>query len=192
MKHLRNVILFVIICESHLFSQNFSQADSIPKFRGFDWAESIDNVKSREFTNYMQTYIGFGVYILSYHGEIVDYEARIDFVFEGEVLVEGQYILEVDSYTETYEKIKNYYFNKLGTPNYWASSHPNAKIDWTGDESGMCRGPEIYWEYCNGFIGIIAEKYMEEITITILYAYQKTIEEYGKFVTYPYDEILEN
>jgi hypothetical protein len=192
MRSFRSVILFVILIESYLYAQNFNQTDSIPKFRSFYWEESFNDVKSREIAKYMQTYIAFGESILSYHGEIADCEARIDFVFIDGILVEGHYIIEVDSYEETNEKIKDYYFKKLGTPNYWASSHPNSKIAWIGDENEICRGPEIYWGYCDGFIAIIAEKYMKEITITIIYAHNKTIQEYGKIVTYPYEKILDN
>ena len=101
--------------------------------------------------------------------------------------LEGLFEIEVDSFEIVYEKIKEFYIRKLDYPIYWAGSHPNTEVNWEGDSKGLCRGPEIYWEYFDGFIAIIAEKYLDEITISILYAYDKTIVDYGKYVTFPYN-----
>lgn len=182
-------LIILLLLVSNLYPQGYNDLDSIPKFRGFDWGETLENIKSKELADYKQTFIGFGVNTLSYSGKIAELDADIDYVFENDVLSEGIYIIKVELsfFDEAFEKIKNYYFQKLNIPHYWASSHPNSKINWNDTvENETCRGPEIYWEYCNGFIGIVAEKFKEEITITVIYVHQKTIQSYGKYVTFPY------
>lgn len=192
MKNILKLIFLFLFLHSYSFPQNESQVDSIPSFRGIEWGASIEEVKSKELANYMQTFMGFGVHIMSYSAEIADFDAVLDYVFEDSILVEASYCFEIEFFPESFKKLKDYYINKLGTPFYWANSHPNSTIDWSNEsEQDLCRGPELYWEYCNGFIGLIAEKYKDEITITALYSYQKTIREYGKYVIYPYSEILE-
>ena len=169
-----------------------TEFDSIPSFRGFEWGTSIEEVKSKELANYMQTFMGFGVHIMSFSTAVADFDAVLDYVFEDSILVEASYCFEIESFPESFKKLKDYFINKLGSPFYWANSHPDYDIDWAEEsDNGICRGPEIYWEYLNGFIGMIAEKYKEDITLTILYVHQKTINEYGKYVIYPYSEILE-
>jgi len=186
MKHLIKVVVIFCVFQWNFYSQDFSQLDSIPKFRGIEWEETLEFVKAKEIAKYMQRSKGFGVEILSFHGVISKYKARIDYVFKDNKLIEGIYEIEVESFEETYEEIKNTYFRKLDIPNYWASSHPDSDFDWNGEEDNLCRGPEIYWEYCDGFIAIIAEKYKSEITISILFAHEKTIQDYGKYVTFPF------
>lgn len=185
------LLIILILLGSKFYPQDFSGLDSIPKFRGFDWGESLKNIESNELSDYKQTFIGFGVKTLSYSGKIAELDADIDYVFENNVLTEGMYIIkvEISLFDEIIEKIKNYHFEKLDIPHYWSSSHPNSKIDWSKvEENGICRGPEIYWEYCDGFIGIIAENFKDDITITILYVKGKSINDYGKYVKYPYPE----
>ena len=192
MKHLSILLLIILLLDSSSFAQNESQTDSIPKFRGFEWGVSMDEVRSIELSRYMQTFIGFGVNIITYSGEISDYKAEIDYVFEDSILVEASYCIKVEIFPDDFKKIMEYYISKFGTPFYWANSHPNSVINWrVKSENDLCRGPELYWEYCNGFMGLIAEKYKDEITISILYVYQKTIHEYGKYVIFPYSEIVE-
>lgn len=179
-------ILFFVI-GSNLYSQVQTLVDSIPNFRGIEWGQSIEGVRSLELAKYDQSYIGFGVYILTYHGNHLNYDSKIDYVFEEDVLKEAFYTIETKLFTETFESIKEHYINRFGRPNYWSSSHPDATINWVFEsEEDYCRGPEIYWEFCNGFLGIISEKYKASITITILFVHNKTIEDYGKFVVYPY------
>ena len=43
----------------------------------------------------------------------------------------------------------------------------------------MFIGPSIYWVFKDGFIGLISQKYKEEITLIVLYAYNTTVEEYN-------------
>lgn len=190
MKYLRKIILLCLLINSISFSQTFSKLDSIPSFRGMEWGETIDDVKSKEIANYRQTFIGFGETVISYFGKITSFEATIDYAFKDDVLTEASYNIDIENFNETFEKVKDYYINKLGEPNYWASLHPRFIGNWKGDEeNGLCRGPELYWEYCNGFIGIITEKYKDDITLTVLYVHDKTILDYGKLVTFPYEVI---
>lgn len=178
------VILFLV---GNLYSQEPTQLDSIPKFRSIDWGESVESVRNLELSEYDQAYIGFGVYILTFHDKHLGYESKIDYVFEEDELVEAFYTIEAETFEETYNIIKENYINKFGRPNYWSSAHPDASIKRVFEsEEEYCRGPEIYWEFCNGFLGIISERYKQSITITILFVHNKTIDEYGKFVVYPY------
>lgn len=180
-------LIFFFAVGSCLYSQEPTQIDSIPNFRGIEWGESIQGVRSLELAKYDQLYIGFGVHILTFHDTHLNYYTKIDYVFEEEKLKEAFYTIETESFEETFQNIKASYINRFGRPNYWSSSHPDASINSVFEsESDYCRGPEIYWEFCNGFLGIISEKYKETITITILFVHEKTIEDYGKFVVYPY------
>ncbi len=43
----------------------------------------------------------------------------------------------------------------------------------------MFIGPSFYWEFKNGFIGLISQKFKEEITLTILFASDLTVDEYN-------------
>ena len=167
-------------------AQDASTLDSIPSFRGYNWGTNIEKVRSTELADYMQTYIGFGSYVISYKTRLIGFEARMDYVFEDSILTEASYELEGINFETVFQDIKKYYYNILGLPNYWASSHPDLSINWNEEENGICRGPEIYWEYCDGFIGIVAEQYKESISITILYVKGKSINNYGKYVKYPY------
>ena len=190
---MKSILSFLILI--HLFSvdqyaQDSDKLELVPKFRGFEWGESINDVKSKEMLQYMQTTRGFGEEIISYKGSTAGLNARIDYIFRDGKLVEGLYEIEVDSFEVDFEIVKDYYFKLLDYPNYWASSHPNTEINWIGDEHGLCRGPEMYWEYFNGFIAVIAEKFREEITISIIYVYDKTILDYGKYVTFPYGKAV--
>jgi hypothetical protein len=184
-------IFLLVLLDS--FSQSSGKLTYISKFRGYEWGESINSIRSKEILKYMQTTKGFGEEILSYQGQTAGLDARVDYIFRDGKLVEGLYEIEVDSFEIEFEIIKDYYFEKLDYPNYWASSHPNTEINWVGDEvNTLCRGPEMYWEYYDGFIAIVTEKYKNEITISIIYVYDKTILDYGKYVTYPYKNSFNN
>ena len=43
----------------------------------------------------------------------------------------------------------------------------------------MCIGPSFYWVFKNGFIGLISQKFKEDITLTILFASDLTVDEYN-------------
>ena len=148
--------------------------------------ESIKNVESLELAHYAQTYFGFGECILSYYGNILDFSTMIDYTFKDSILIEGSYTIHTKNFPSTFSKIKKFYTNQLGEPSYWATAFPDSSFQFKDtSETKQCRGPELYWEYCNGFIGIISEKYEDDITITILYAHNKTIAEYGKYLPFP-------
>ncbi|MEJ2193375.1 MAG: hypothetical protein P8X73_00775 [Ignavibacteriaceae bacterium] len=40
-------------------------------------------------------------------------------------------------------------------------------------------GPSFYWVFEDGFIGLISEKFKEETTLTILFTFNLTIDEYN-------------
>ena len=175
----------IILVSTITLAQGSDAKDVLPNFRGTEWGTSYANVEAKELAEYHQDFIGFGMTILSYKGKLLNYEAGIDYVFESDTLTEAMYILEVESFPEIYQKIKEHYFSKYDEPHYWANAHPHAVFNWGEEENGVCKGPEIYWEFCDGFIGIISEKDNDEISITVLYAYNKTILDYGKYVKFP-------
>ena len=185
------IILILTLCEA-LYSQNSGKLEYMPKFRECEWGEKFVDVRANEVETYLQTTYGFGQKILSYTTKIAGYKARVDYVFKDERLVEGIYEIKVDSFEVAFDEIRQFYIEKLDYPVYWSGSHPLTKTNWKGNENGLCRGPEIYWEYFDGFIAIVAEKYKQEITISILYVYDKTIVDYGKYVVFPYKNITEN
>jgi len=184
-------IIFIALLGSILsFGQNISELDSIPKFRNFHWGETLKNVESEESAHYAQSFIGFGEYILSYYGNILDFRTMIDYTFKDSILIEGSYTIQTtnSNFSESFNKIKGLYISNLGKPSYWASAYPDSSFHFENtSEAKQCRGPELYWEYCNGFIGIISEKYRDDISITILYAHNKTIAEYGKYLPFPHE-----
>lgn len=187
------ILLLCAIITSSVIPQKSSEFQLLPLFRGYDWGETIENVKAKELSKYLQTMIGFGEEIISYNGSVAGLDARVDYVFRNGILVEGLYQITVKSFEQEYQTIKEHYIKKLDYPIYWANAHPNTKINWDDENPDLvCRGPEIYWEYYDGFVAIITEKYKEEITISILYAHEKTIRDYGKYVIYPYEVISEN
>ena len=190
MKTFTSLLILIHFFSAILYAQDSDKLEVVPKFRGMEWGESINSVKSKEILQYMQTTRGFGEEIISYKGETAGIDARIDYIFRDNKLVEGLYEIAVDSFEVDFEIVKNYYFKQLDYPNYWASSHPNTEINWIGNENGLCRGPEMYWEYFNGFIAVIAEKFRDEITISRIFVHDKTILDYGKYVTYPYSKMV--
>lgn len=187
MSRICKIYIFIIIIFTNSYSQQYGKFEKLPEFRNFIWGESIENVRSIELLKYMQESMGFGEEVLSYYGKITGIDARVDYVFKSGKLVEGIYEITVENFDDEFEKVKTHFINKYDYPIYWANAHPNTNINWTdSDKNGFCRGPEIYWDYVDGFLAIITEKYNEEITITILFAHEKTIKDYGKYVKYPY------
>jgi hypothetical protein len=191
MKRMILVISMVALFNSEDKSQNSNKYEYLPEFRGSKWGLTVSNIREIEKEPYLQTTIGFGQKIVSFEGEIAGFRARIDYVFKENKLVEGMYQVKADSFKNVFESLKEFYIDKLDYPVYWSVSHPNTEIQWKGDENGLCRGPEIYWEYLDGFIAIISEKYKGEFTISILYVHEKTIADYGKYVLFPYKIITE-
>ena len=151
-------------------------------FRGIEWGSSLDKVKSLETSTYMQSFHGFGIDALSYEGDIAGLDARIDYSFKDGELFEGTYsIYPGDLFKAEFNKLKKYLIDNYGRPNYKAGRSIDMDSVWIKvTDYGEFKGPELYWKFKNGFIALIASKFDEDITITVLYTNSKSIEEYGK------------
>lgn len=179
MKTLKLFLIFIFII-SYGFSQK-AKDNKLPLFRNFEWRSSPENIKENETARYLQTFSGFGTYALSFRGEFLELNSRIDFSFKDSMLIEGSYEIESDfTYEENFIKIRDHFTKHYGKPKYWAIRKFGSGQRWIREtDLGTFRGPELFWEFDNGFIAIHSSKYIEEITITVLYVYNKKIEEYG-------------
>ena len=169
-------IVFLALSQLHAQLKN-----RIPEFRDFSWETSPEIVKKNESAKFLQTFDGFGIYALSYRGEFIGLNSRIDFTFNEKKLVEGSYQIQCDfSYKEDFTKIQNRLSKLYGNPKYWAIRKFNSDQLWVKEtDMGSFRGPELFWEFENGFIAIHSSKYIDEITIKVLFVYKQKITEYG-------------
>ncbi len=189
---MKKIIVLTFICSSVVLSQNNSEKKKLPNFRGFDWNSKIEFVKENENASYMQSFSGFGVFALTYNGKFGDYNSRIDFTFKDNSLTEGSYVITTDNFFEDFVKIRDMLINDLGKPNFWAKSKLSSNNIWIKkNDFGDFYGPELYWQYGDGFIGMLSEKSEDETLITIVYFYQQTIEDYGVQSVNPYDFIVD-
>lgn len=179
MKILLCLLVFICVTTS-VYPQNSNQKN-LPEFRNFKWDAAPDTIKENETARYLQTFSGFGSYALSFRGEFLNLNSRIDFSFKDSLLVEGSYEIKCNfSYDEDFLKIKEYFTAQYGKPEYWAIRKFDAKPRWIKESDlGAFRGPELFWEFDDGFIAVQSSKYIEEITITVLYVHNKKISEYG-------------
>ena len=178
MKYIKLLLIFLFLF-AHLLSQSSNK--DLPLFRNFNWGVTPEEVKINETAKYLQTFSGFNSYALSFRGEFLKLNSRIDFSFKDSMLTEGSYLIKSDlSYKENFVSIREH-FNKLyGKPKYWAIRKFGDTPQWIREtDFGTFRGPELFWEFKNGFIAIQSSKFIEEITITVLYVYNQKINEYG-------------
>ncbi len=180
-KILSNFFFFYITFNGFLFPQQ-ETPKVLSGFRGIEWGSSMDKIKSAEPAPYMQSFHGFGIDALSYKGNIAGLDARIDYSFKVGKLFEGTYsIYPGDSFKPEFNKLKKYLIDNYGRPNYKAGLSIDIDSVWIKvTDYGEFKGPELYWKFKNGFIGLIASKFDNDITITVLYTNSQSIEEYGK------------
>jgi len=175
--------IIILICFVGNFQpQNIiDSTQTLPEFRNVKWESSISEVREIETARYLQSFAGFGIEALSFKGNIAGLDTRIDYTFTEDKFTEGSFIIiSEDSFRENFQILLSYLKNLYGTPDYRSGLLYTADSVWIKlTDTGLFRGPSLYWEFGNGFIGLISEKFKEEITITILYAYNKTIEEYS-------------
>ena len=174
------LFLILIFLFSYSFSQNKKES-KLPAFRHFEWGASPEKVKENESARYLQTFSGFGTYALSFRGEFLELDSRIDFSFKDSMLVEGSYQIGSDfTYEKDFIKIRDHFTKLFGKPAYWAITKFDSKPRWIRQSDlGSFRGPELFWEFDDGFIAMQSSKYIEEITITVLYVHNQKINEYG-------------
>ncbi len=180
-------LAFTIILISLFFSsnsaQNKSNKDSVLKdFRGIEWGASKIQVKSMVSDYYLQEFSGFGVEALCYKGTIAGFSARIDYNFNNDKLVDGLYSIESGpSFREDFISLKNYLINEYGKPDFKVATDTDSSSVWIKENNyGKYRGPEFYWSFNNGFVGLHAAKFKNDITITVLYVQGKTVEEFNR------------
>jgi hypothetical protein len=180
-------LAFTLILISLFFSSNFAQNKSnkervLKGFRGIEWGASKSKVKSNVKDYYLQEFYGFGVEALCYKGTIAGIDARIDYNFENNKLVDGLYSIKPESlFRENFRSLKNYLINEYGKPDFKVGTGTDSSSVWIKENNyGKFRGPEFYWSFKNGFVGLHASKFKDDITITVLYVQGKTIKEFNK------------
>jgi len=153
----------------------------LPEFRNANWGCSLRDVEERETAQYLQTFSGFGIEALSYEGNIAGLGARIDYTFKNKKFTEGSYtVISKDTFREDFLTLLSFLENRYGKPGYSSGPFYTSDSVWIKiNDFGMCIGPSFYWVFKNGFIGLISQKFKEEITLTILFASDLTVDEYN-------------
>ena len=180
-------LAFTLILISLFFSsgspQNKSDKNKLLKgFRGVEWGASKHKVKSVVKDYYLQSFSGFGIEALSYKGRIAGIEARIDYNFKDNKLVDGLYSINPNSsFHKDFKVLRNFLIEQYGEPDTKAGPDIDSSSVWIKENNyGRFRGPELYWSFKNGFIGLHASKFKDDITITVIYVEGKTVEEFYK------------
>jgi hypothetical protein len=175
------LLFSVIVYECNLFCQSESFKE-LTGFRNSQWGSSVNEVKSVETGSYVQSFEGFGIYVLSYKNRIADLMAWIDYTFKDGKLIEGSYSFEpAGSFKNDFNKLKIFLITHYGKPDFRAGPLLESDSIWIKvSEYSNYKGPELYWQFSNGFTALIASKFEDEITITILYSSVKSIEEYNR------------
>lgn len=155
--------------------------DSLKNFRGINWGASPELVRETEQSAYLQSFNGFGTYSLSFSGQFADKQVRIDYSFKNNKLVEGSYTLQsVGDVKKDFIDVKNHLTTVYRKPDYRANRSIASGDIWNKiNDYGKYKGPELYWEFENGFIALVAGKFKDEITITVMYVAAGKISDYN-------------
>ncbi len=174
------ILIYFLFPGFYIYSQIKSSGE-LSGFRGIKWGSSTDKVKAAEKETYLQSFHGFGIDALSYNGSIAGLKARIDYSFKGNKLFEGTYTVNPeDEIKIDFNKLERYLTAEYGKPDFRAGRSINSDSVWISvNDYGKFSGPELFWKFDNGFIGLIASKFESDITITVLYSNDKSIEDYG-------------
>jgi hypothetical protein len=179
--------IFLSVCIIICFVADFlaaalaDSAESLPEFRNIEWESSVEDVREQEKAKYLQSFSGFGTKAISFRENIEGLNARIDYVFKENKLIEGLYIIiSDDNFKKDFKTLKNFLENQFGIPDYRSETLYTSDSVWIRiSKAGLYTGPSFYWVFNNGFISLISEKFREEISISILYAYTRTIDTYN-------------
>ena len=168
-----------ILADFYTYSQTGILKD-LTGFRGIDWGSSLEKVKTTEKESYLQSFHGFGIDALSYSGSIAGLTARIDYSFKNGKLFEGTYIIyPEDEIRDDFKKLENHLIAEYGKPNFRAGESIHSDSIWEKvTPYGKYKGPELFWKFNNGFIGLIASKFENDVTITVLYSNYKSIKDF--------------
>jgi hypothetical protein len=184
MKINRVILYFIISVCSLTDLPALTFLDSIltlPEFRDVKWGSSLSDVEEKETARYLQTFSGFGIEALSYEGNIAGLDARIDYTFKNKKFTEGSYtVISKDTFREDFLTLLSFLQIRYGRPGYSSGPLYTSDSVWIKiNDFGMYIGPSFYWVFQNGFIGLISQKFKEEITLTILFASDLTVDEYN-------------
>jgi hypothetical protein len=166
-------------------SQAAALADStksLPEFRNIEWESSAEHVRGQEKAKYLQSFSGFGTEAISFREKIEGLDTRIDYVFKENKLIEGSYtVISENNFRNDFKILKDFLENHFSKPDYGSGPLYTSDSVWIRiSNAGLYTGPSLYWVFNNGFIGLISEKFREEISISILYAYDRTIDDYNE------------
>ena len=159
----------------------FDSTQSLPEFRNVKWGATLNDVRKQETAHYLQSFSGFGVEALSYKGNVAGLDARIDYTFKNEKLAECSYaVTSDDNFRNDFLILLSYLENHYGKPAFDAGPTYTSGSVWIKiNNYGMYMGPSFYWVFENGFIYLFSQKFKEEITLTILFVSDLTIDEYN-------------
>jgi hypothetical protein len=129
----------------------------------------------------LQSFSGWGIYTLSYKGWFASMNARIDYTFIENKLIEGAYILEPgDDYTDIFQSCREKISDEYGKPNSWAVALINQKNIWQKKNNiGLYEGPQLFWLFEEAFIALHSSKFKDKITITVLFSGREGIGDYN-------------
>jgi hypothetical protein len=175
------IVVLFLLPGKNIYSQDAGQKE-LNGFRKAVWGSSMDQVRLAETETYMQQFHGFGIDALSYEGDIAGLTARIDYSFKNGKLFEGSYVINPqDNIKPDFRKLRDFLVEKFGKPDYRAGLLIDSDSIWIKvTDYGEFKGPELYWKFADGFIGLIASRFDNNITLTILYSSDTTIVNYGK------------
>ncbi len=181
MRKLLLLFLFVLIQNNLIFAQTDSSRE-LAGFRKAKWGSTINEVKFSEKEHYLQAFSGFGIYALSYTSKLAGLKTRIDYTFKNGKLVEGSFTFNsIENIKNDFIILNNFLTGEYGKPNLMAGPSIESNTLWIQETKfGKYKGPELYWKFTNGFIALIASRFEDEITLTILYTNSKSIEEYNR------------
>lgn len=167
--------------QSDLSAQQNSYGKQLTGFRDFNWGSSIENVRGRENAFFSQSFEGFGKYVLSFNGDFFERNAGINYTFVNDSLTQGSYVFEMDldEFKEEFKDIHLRLKKIYGSPRFRSGPLISSDSLWTPITIyNTFRGPQLYWKFENGFIGMIPERDENEISISILFVGNRSIEEY--------------
>lgn len=182
----------IMIYTTVVAQSKIENPDSLAGFRGFDWNSSLESIRSNEKSGYMQTSITLNKKVLSFSGEVENIKTRIDFVFEDDKLIEGSYSFDdLEDIKKVFYSIRNFIVKDYGHPDFGAVGRIDTDKIWVKvNNYGLFRGPELYWQFLNGFIAMLSSKYEDNITLTVLFVHNKTIKQYSEEILMPVDLFL--
>jgi hypothetical protein len=175
---IRHLLIQIIIFPLFIYSQTDSVLSG---FRNSPFGSSPNEVMSRETAPSLQSFSGWGIYALSFEGKFVGRDARIDYTFVDNKLIEGSYILDPeDDYLNTFLDCREIISKVYGKPNKWAVTEIDQDVIWHKlSNLGLYEGPQLFWLFNKGFIVLHSSKFKNKITVTVLFSSRNDISDYN-------------